>query len=64
MISNGDISSVDDSKYSRIESLERIPNRMDHSMTDIYMHVGYNVYANCMMCMNSTNRNSSTNLNT
>lgn len=64
LVSSGDISSVDDSKYSRSESLERTPNRMGHNMNGICMGAHYNAYANCTMSMNSMTRNNSTNLNT
>lgn len=64
LVSNGDISSVDDSKDSRIEFLARTPNHMGHSMNDICMDAGYNVNVNCMMCTNNTNYNSNTSQNT
>lgn len=65
--SSGDISNVYDSKCSRIEFLERTPNRMGHNTNDIHdicTDAGYNVNVNCMMCMNNTIHNNSTNLNT
>lgn len=71
LVSSGDISSVDDSKCSRIESLERIPDRMGHNTSDICMGARYNANANananCTMSMNNmihSKIHNSTDLNT
>lgn len=53
IFSNGDISSDVDSKYNKIESLVRTPNRMDHNTNDIYMLVNGSV--NESWCMANTN---------